>query len=347
MPEPTSSTTYLCEVEVTPGLESITERELRDLGAQIVRVGSGEIDFRFAGNLRALLRLQTVQTVALIQPYAVPRPRALLSNEYVPQLLRQIEIARSLAAPDAYRTFFVAAAGSETSIMQRIKALIAEQTRLAPGSEKGDLWIRIRPGRVGQGGWETVVRLSPRPLVTRPWRVCNLEGALNAAAAQALVRLTRPQANDTFVNLGCGSGTLLIERLTHSRCRSAIGIDVNPAHLACAHANIDASRQTERIRLIAGDVRALPLPSASADALCADLPFGQLSGTHAENVRLYPQILAEAGRIARTGARFVAITHEIRLLEGLLAQHERWDLEQTLPVNLRGLHPRVYVMRRR
>ena len=338
---------YLCEAEVTPGLEFVTEQELMESGARIVRTGAGEIDFQFWGEPQALLSLKTVQSVALMQPFAVPRPRALLSNEHFPLILRQITIARSLASRDAYRTFFVAAAGSETAIMQRIKALISEHTGLIPGDEKGDLWIRIRPGRLGGGGWETVVRLSPRPQVTRPWRVCNLEGALNAATAHALIRLTRPRTNDTYVNLGCGSGTLLIERLTHSTCHRAVGVDINPAHLACARANVTASGHALRIHLAPGDIARLPLQSNSADALCADLPFGQLSGTHTGNVQLYPRMLAEAARIARPGSRFVALTHEVRLMEGLLAQHESWMLEQTIRVNLRGLHPRVYVMLRR
>ena len=32
-------------------------------------------------------------------------------------------------------------------------------------------------------GWEVLVRLTPRPLTARPWRVCNWPGALNAVVA--------------------------------------------------------------------------------------------------------------------------------------------------------------------
>ncbi len=341
----TARNTYLCEV--TEGLEFVSEAELQRIGAQVVSQKPGEISFRYSGDAKNLLRLKTVQSVSLVQAFDVPRPRALLSNEYLPLILQQIEVVRRLSPRDAYRSFFVAAAGSETAIMQRIKEAIATQTGLKLSDEKardGDLWVRIRPSRAGE--WEIIVRLAARPLVTRAWRVCNLEGALNAATAHAMVLLTKPQSNDLFVNLGCGSGTLLIERLTYGGCRLAIGIDRNAGNLGCTRSNVEASGYADQIDLQRADMIRLPLRAASVDALCADLPFGQLSGTHRENEWLYPVMLGEAARVARPGARFVLITHEIKLMEAVLRQTTDWSLEQAIRVNLRGLHPRIYVLER-
>lgn len=335
---------YRCTAEVTEGLEFVTAAELRELGAAGIEPGHGEVDFQFSGDPAHLLSLKTVQSVSLAQAYPVPRPRALLSNEYVPLLLRQIKTARGLAPPGAYRSFTIAAAGSESSVMQRIRERIASETGLASGGERGDLWIRIRPGRAGE--WQTLVRLSPRPLVTRAWRVCNLEGALNAATAHAMIRLTQPQPDDIFVNLGSGSGTLLIERLAHSSCKFALGIDRDAAALRCTRANVDASGRADSIHLAFGDMQSLPLPSGSVSALCADLPFGQLSGTHQANARLYPNMLEEAARVARPDARFVLVTHEIRLMESTLRSTHDWTPEREIRINLRGLHPRIYVLRR-
>lgn len=344
MKRTSQSNLYLGEVEVTPGLEFISTAELEELGGAILDRRTGEIDFRFGGNLRALLDLKTVQSVSLLQSYAIPRPRGLLGNVHFPLLLRQIETARALSPRDAYRTFFIAAAGSDSSVMERIRQEIAAQTGLVPTNEKGDLWIRIRPSRTGQGGWETLVRLSPRPLVTREWRVCNLEGALNAATAQAMIRLAHPQPDDVFLNLGCGSGTLLIERLAFGRCRLAIGIDQQADHLACARQNITASRYSG-ITLEQMDMCQLGLGNHLVNTLCADLPFGQLSGSHQENQRLYPTMLAEAARVAQIGARFVLVTHEVHLMDGLLARNRQWAVERVVPINLRGLHPHIYVLR--
>ena len=342
-PSLSRQTNFECEAEVTPGLEFVSEIELRELGAAVQAVHPGEIEFGFARDLRLLLRLKTVQSVSLVEHFAIPRPRALLGNVELPRLLRQIERVRTLWPQEVFQTFYIAAAGSDSSIMQRIKSSITNSTGLTTGDEKGDLAIRIRPSRVG--GWETVVRLSPRPLVTRSWRVCNLEGALNAATAHAMIRLTQPQPDDIFLNLGCGSGTLLVERLTYGRCQCTLGFDNVIQHLVCARTNIVASG-FQAIQLQLGDMARLPLRAAAVTALAADLPFGQLSGSHSENQRLYPPMLTEAARVAAPGARFALITHEVRMMDELLSHSHDWSIEQTIRVNLRGLHPRIYILRR-
>ena len=342
--KPTKKTFYLCEVEVTEGLESITEAELQKYGAQIIARRPGEIDFRFVGDLSTLLELKTIQSISLMQNFPVPRPRALLSNEYLPLIFQQIDTVLNLTLQTAFQTFFVSAAGSDTAIMLRIKTAIAEHTGLSPDDDRGDLWIRIRPGK--EGGWVMLIRLSPRPLVTRSWRVCNLQGALNAATAHAMIALTKPSPDDAFANLGCGSATLLIERLTYGYCHLVLGFDNKTTHLRCAQANIDASGWDKKIYLQLADMAQLPLAAASINALCADLPFGQLSGSHQANQRLYPLMLREAARVARARARFVLMTHEIRLMESVLLRDKLWLLEQTFQVNLRGLHPQIYVLQR-
>ena len=86
---------------------------------------------------------------------------------------------------------------------------------------------------------------------------------------------------------------------------------------------------------------------AGFDALVADLPFGNLTGSHRANLVLYPGIVAKAARVAKLGARFVLITHEVRLMERLLAEQTAWTCERAIMVSLGGLHPRVYVLQRR
>lgn len=337
---------YTCEAETTPGLEFIAETELLRLGnVQIEDRHNGEIRFRYTGNLNTLPKLKTVQSVSLVQGYSIPRPRGLLDNTNIRSFLQQIDSVRHLLPHATYKTFYLAAAGSDSSIMQRIKETVSQETGLYPSDDKGDLWIRIRPGR--EGGWETLVRLSPRPLVTRAWRVCNMEGALNAATAHAMIMLAQPRPEDVYLNLGCGSGTLLIERLSHSSCHLAIGIDSEFTHLQCAEKNVRASGYRSEITLLNGDIKSIPIQSRTVTALCADLPFGRLIGSHKENTSLYPALLAEAARIAQKGANFVLISHEIRLLESLFRQQQYWTVNQAIRINLRGLHPRIYVLQRR
>lgn len=336
----------LYEAEVIDGLQDIARTELEALiGIQGRIVGHNrewEILFKYKGHAQEMLRLRTVIAVYSVQNFEVPRPKALLGHQNFQRLLAQIQQVRDLHPPGHFQTLALGAAGSTSSVMQRIQREIAQHTGLHIAEDEGDLLLRLRPDRK-QKSWQSLVRLSPRPLSSRPWRVQNLEGALNASAAQAMVHLTRPAPDDTFLNIACGSGTILIERAANQDAKQLVGSDISVEHLELAAENIRASHSTG-IRLLQCDARALPLEENSVDALCADLPFGQRMGSHQENVALYPAILQEAARVARSGARFVVLTHEVRLMERLVAQQPPWHVQRVQKIDLRGLHPRMFVL---
>ncbi len=342
---PPSETKFaVYEAEVAEGLEAVARDEINDLlgkQARNYRVEKGVVRFSFAGKPQTLFKLRTVNAVYSYLYFDVPRPRALLGHEHFSQILQQIETIRALSPRSSYETFHISAAGSESSVMNRLKDELVARIKLSSADDKGDLLIRIR--RSGQG-WEMLIRLTPRPLATRSWRVCNFEGALNASVAHAMVLLTPPSPEDTFLNIACGSGSLLVERLEATAVKRAIGCDIDPQALDCAQQNLRASRT--HATLLHCDARTLPLAAESVDVLCADLPFGQLVGTHEENVSFYPALLREAARIARHEARFVLITHEVRLMESLLRDSVAWTTENMLRVTLGGLHPRIYVLRK-
>jgi 23S rRNA G2445 N2-methylase RlmL len=276
----------------------------------------------------------------------VPRPRALLGHQHLTALLDQIATVRALFPAETYRTLRLSAAGEDSSTMNRLKAELTQHTGLAIVPDEGDLLLRIR--RTGDGtGWEALARISPRPLATRAWRVCNMPGALNATLAHGMMRLSEPHPEDRVVNLACGSGTLLVERLALGSARSGIGCDSDLAALECARANLRAAGLARLARLERWDATDLPLDDQSITVICSDLPFGQLVGSHRENQRLYPQIFAEATRIAVAGARMVLVTHEVRLLERVAGEYARtWRVEEVLRVRSGGMTPRVYLFRR-
>lgn len=345
---------YRCEAAVTGGLEAIAWKELRAIsGPQIrpltppaTRIDTGSLAFEYSGDLRALLRLKTVLSVFLVKSFAVPRPRALLGDEQFRALSGQIATIRRLFPPDAFQTLYLNAAGSETAVMNRLKDELAQQSGLRVALDDGDLVLRLRRATGGEG-WEALIRLSPRPLSARPWRVCNMEGALNATVAHTMALFTRPDPHDTFVNLACGSGSIMIERLSCAPARRVIGCDTSAEALACAQANLAASGHRSPVELHTWDAGTLPLPDRSVDALGADLPFGHLVGSHQANLELYPRIVREAARVAKPGSPFVLITHEVKLMEGLLAASDAWETREVMRIALGGLHPRIFVLRRR
>ncbi|MCS6842071.1 MAG: methyltransferase domain-containing protein [Roseiflexus sp.] len=337
------------ECDVLEGLESYALEEFRERVGRFcssITLQPGRIRAQYSGELQLLLRLRSVLAAYLVITYAVPRPRALLGHQHFTHLLTTLETVRSLSRPELYRTLRLSAAGENSSVLTRLKEALAHHTGLVVAPDEGDLLIRLRrtPSR---DGWEVLVRLSPRPLATREWRVCNWPGSLNATLASVMMRLTQPAATDRVLNLACGSGTLLIERLFLAPARQAIGCDLDPKALQCAQRNLKAAGFAQSVRLEQWDATSLPLETGSIDVLCADLPFGQLIGSHRMNETLYPRLISEAARVAAPGARMCLLTHEVRLMERVLEQYaDFWTLLTIVRVRTGGMTPRVYLAQR-
>jgi len=340
---------YICEAEVVPGLEALAAQELADKLRKVTRLlpeneqNPGAIRFRYRGELTRLEDLRLVQAVYVVLHFNIPRPKALLGNREFRVVTDTINNIRSINKDQKFRTIHISAAGDDSSVMQRLINELQTATTLKYDKDKGDVWLRIKRDSQKQG-WEVLIRISNRPVTTRDWRVCNYEGALNATVAHAMTLLSQPTHSDTVVNLASGSGTLLIERALWGSAAHLIGVENDPDALGCAKINIAAAGIESQ--LIEANIKKLPLKDQVANVLLADLPFGQLSGSHQENVILYPATLAEAARIATPEARFVMLTHEIRLMDALLANNKTWTLEQQVRITLRGLHPRIYVLRK-
>lgn len=341
------------EAMVVDGLAFATADELKHRFGQQARLlhpperFPGTIQFTFEGRPHHLLQLKTVLSLFWVEGFAEPRPRALLGHQNFERLLARIAAVRALAPKATFKTLYLAAAGSESSVLTRFTAEIASATGLTAMRDEGDLLIRLRRPLDGSEGWEAAVRMAPRPLSVRSWRVCDWPGALNAAVARSMIQISLPRADDIFLNIGCGSGTLLVERAASAPSRLLIGCDTDQAALACARANIQASQQAGRIRLENWDFRELPLSTGSVDVVCSDLPFGHDVGSHQENLALYPRLLEEAARVAHPDARGLFLTHEVHLMTELLETSQAWETMHVIPLTLAGLHPRIYHLRRR
>lgn len=338
----------LYELEFAAGLVDIVRAELYQLNGKMIETGTGrggELAFEYQGPASDLLQLRTVIAVYHLLHFNIPRPKALLGHQHFHRLLDAINNILELSGSQQYQSLHISAAGSQSSIMLRFKQELSRYLRLKIDENEGDLYLRLRRTPEAKQGWDVLIRLTPRPLSTRKWRVCNFPGALNASVARAMIYMTKPDSQDIFLNIACGSGTILIERADHMPAKLLTGCDIDPQALNCAKYNIEASG-LEGTALIHSDGSILPLPDASVDKICADLPFGQLVGSHTDNSQLYPAILQESARVAKSGASFVIITHEVRLMERLLQSNTEWRINQQQMLTLTGLHPRIFVLER-
>lgn len=332
------------EAETAYGLSNIAKDEITRIfgnSCKILNEGPTHVRFRYLDSAQNLKQLRSVVSVYAYLLFQVPRPRALLGHEHFSRICTTIDQIIAMQ-PEKYNTFNISAAGSNSSVMQRIKSALSEATNLENDERGGDLLLRIRRNRPN---WEVLIRLTPRPLSARSWRICDYEGALNAPVAYAISQMSYPVTGQSVLNICCGSASLIIERLSINKCQIT-GVDISTAALTCAEENLKAADKRNDVVLLQADAANLPLIDRSYDTVLADLPFGQRVGSHVENTRLYPAILDETARITRGGATFGLITHEIKLITNLLHENNEWKLEREQRISLRGLHPRIYVLRR-
>ena len=289
-------------------------------------------------------------SVHRVEEFAVPGPRALLGHQHLTRLLAAIQSVLDARPGAAFQTFRIAAAGAGSRVFMRLRQEIADATGLQHAEGAAHLQISVRRSTAEEEGWQALIRTSPMPLSARRWRVCDMPGALNGAVASAMVSLTGTRPTERMLNLCCGSGTLVIERLGMGAATSVTGVDISASALQCADANLRAAGHRSSVSLVQADCARLPIPDASVDTINADLPYGMLRNDSGDIASLYHSALAESARVAAAEASMVLITTRRRALLAALAGVPSWNLLTEIPLSIpdsRGyITPQIYLLRR-
>lgn len=291
-------------------------------------------------DLTVLLGLRTVVAAYRSLVFDVPRPRSLGSPEHVQVVAAAVAEVQRRVRPQRFGGLRVSAAGRDSADIRGWLERVAVATGLNVDALDGDLLLRLRRAR-HDAGWEVLVRLTPRPLAARPWRVVDRPGALNATIAAALVCTTSPADGDVFIDLTCGSGTIVLERLAAGAARRLVGIDIDPAALDAARANQRAAALRGRIEWVLADATEVVIPPLAPTRLVANLPWGALVGSHDGNERLYPAILEAAARLGAGNATFSVLTHDLRRFDRALARSGAWEVEREWRFFQKGHRPRL------
>ncbi|MEW6752867.1 MAG: methyltransferase domain-containing protein [Candidatus Latescibacterota bacterium] len=330
------------------GTQDLVRQEMvRRFGRDCAFLGHArehEVHFRYAGAPEKLLTLRMVQTLMVRKDFRVTRPRTLLSPEHMAALIDLIGAAQDVKGAGQASGFRFDAAGSGSPTMLRIAEQIETRSGLRFDPENGDCVIVLRPGKTG---WEVLCRVGNRPLATRAWRTVNYPGSLNAAIAACMVELTGPKPADRYLNVMCGGGTLLIERLLRQGARRAVGIDVSKAAVSASRENARAAGLADRIHLVRSDARTVGFPDAAFDAVTGDLPYGEEHGSRASNAALYVEALREAARLCREGGAMVVLTQDKPSLRAAMPElTEVWKVIDERAIVQREFRPLCMTLRR-
>jgi len=347
---------------VAPGLADLALHEVRALARRArlpaldTTVRDDAIALAWPGDPAELHALRTVQSVAHVWRFDVPRPKALLDNTAVRTLVDGLRTVVEAARPARFEGLRLSAAGSGSAVMQRLGETLAAGVGLPLAGDEGDLVVRVRRGE--GGAWEVLARTTPRPLSVRAWRVCDRPGGIDAALAAALVRLAGVRPGDRVANPMLGGGTLLIERALAGPAACLHGVDADPEALACAERNAAAAGVAERMVLAQGDATVAIDPPTGDDAdadgaprrrydlVLVDPPWGDAVGDHVDNAALYATLLRVAASQTVTGGRLLMVTHEVRLAERLLGDHPAWAVRHARRVWQGGHRPLCALLER-
>lgn len=355
--------TYLAHTQ--PGFEAITAEEIAGRfedaslrGTRTIADKNGMALFAYPGDARDLLDLRTIEDlfVVVARLENLPPTRDALrlleaGAARTPLIDEALGLARALHPGRGGRgklRYRVVARQVGTAAYRRVDAQRAVERGIAARADRQwrldeqaalEFWLTLLPGEA-----LLALRLSDVHMRRREYQAAHLPASLRPSAAAALVWLTRPSDDDTFLDPMCGSGTLLIERAHAGRYALLIGGDIRDEALEAARTNVGP--RYKPIDLRRWDARALPLDAGSVSAAAVNLPFGKQIGTPEENRALYPAFLHEAARVLQPGARLVALTGDARTFADALRRARGFARRAAHPVRLLGQPAQVYTLER-
>lgn len=123
---------------------------------------------------------------------------------------------------------------------------------------------------------------------------------------RTLIESLRLKGKETVLDVGCGRGLLLNEAAKHLTSGKAIGIDLwqavdqsgNQPGVTMENAHLEGV--AERVEIKTGDMRQLPLPDDSVDAVVASLSIHNIPDREgrAKAIREIDRVLKPGGQIA-------------------------------------------------
>jgi 23S rRNA G2445 N2-methylase RlmL len=335
------------EFTVTPGLESVAERELAATpwGSRAsLQVSVGALTAESSVSYPHDQMLRTAIALYEVLDFEVPRPKALLSHQHLSQIIRA---AQAVVERGGYKTVSISAAGKSTEVMQRLLAELSGALGLESARDVGDLHVRIRRSSLYTDGWAVLLRQTPRPWATRAWRIENLPGALHAPVAAAMAVLAQIPDHARVLNAGAGSGTIAIETRMMFPSVEVVALDIEWRHICLTKQHAQAAH-LEGGCFLQADAERLPFASATFAVVLSDLPFGQWMGRQRDLRAIYTRWLRETARVTQLEGRGIFLTHAVRLMMEVLADvQDVWQVEKIMPITLNGLHPRLFLLRRR
>ncbi|MBQ9768083.1 MAG: methyltransferase domain-containing protein [Lachnospiraceae bacterium] len=160
-----------------------------------------------------------------------------------------------------------------------------------------------------------------------------MPGGIRPTVAAALVRLSKPQADEVFYDPFCGSGSIAKERARYG-ARRILASDLNPEAVEAAKKNVP-----ESVRVFCCDATRMKAADGSVDVIVSNIPWGRQIAVK-DIPGLYTALLKEADRVLKKDGRMLLFTDREEL--GEAAKMTGFTIEKLHTVSLHGLVVSVY-----
>jgi SAM-dependent methyltransferase len=187
-------------------------------------------------------------------------------------------------------------------------------------------------------GW--MAEVGPLFWTKRFGRLERLPWSTNPVVAEVVVRLAKIRPGHRVLDPFCGSGTLLLAARRQAADIELLGSDHVAASVEVARRNLAGTE----VRLSTAPAEELQLSDRSVDRVVANLPFGKRVGSHRDNLRLYPQALAEIARVLTDDGRSVLLTEDKRLLRDAVARTRGLKIVRERVLRFNGATPTAFVL---
>ncbi|MFQ6039462.1 MAG: methyltransferase domain-containing protein [Candidatus Poribacteria bacterium] len=360
--------TLLCGT-VWMGLEEIAQSELKekldncaivDVSRELFGDGKRKIFFTTSASVSAITQLRTFEDVSI----CYFRDYFLQGKKTLNQLSRQI--SKVLASPKFFQTlqyhkqvaahnkkinrpsFKVIGTMKGRHDFRRVDAVQTVQDviqsrfrrwRFSLENPTLEFWLDIADSKSS-----FFLRLSQKPFSQRTYKTESYEGSLPPTIAYALARLSEPAPNERFMDPMCGSGTIVAERLLFDLGGLVLGGDVNFEAVEKCRAITHRLKSSAHVSLCCWNAMQLPLKDGAIDKIACNLPFGKKFPVSQETLIA---LVDEFARVVRPNGICVLLTQSRSMFQTALKRCGEWDVKKRFVINLLGLRPYVYKLRRR
>lgn len=287
-------------------------------------------------HLRSVSRAYVVVQSSKYNPLYISNHKSILGN--------LIEIVTG-GNKDVFKTFKITCAGSDSSEVRSIAEYI-QRTYGLTEKEEADMKIHIiKPDEI----WEIGIQITPRPLSLRDYKVKNMSGAMDPTIAYAVNSLCELEKVNYYLNVFCGSATLLIEAgQCYPNIKQLIGFDNNKKHISLAIQNVKKAGLIKIIQLKEKNIFDKP-DLGKFDVITSDLPFGMAISKNEDLESLYQSFVKYSQETLNHGGKLVVYTNEHEMLKKIILKSE-FKITKTLELQFMTsvnayLRPKVFVCR--